>query len=249
MEIEKNERKDNKGVQEKTKEAELQTKSWRYLQWLQNYALHTGTCLDYFKHSDFYDKECVNEILARQQANPEARKQLSGYKEYFVDDHKVNPRHPQFKTPPNPNYMVIYQGIRQNENIEKEKVYYIRGHGDERGVVFPMPILEDLITNRWRTSVHHFNEAFSCFQKLYKLQQEKKRKQREKEAQKREEQKLRIRKWKENPQQARKDLELLENSGNKAETSEILNDYMENTDLLLKELVLKEHQERSFQQN
>merc|ERR1719204_645473 len=146
-------------------EDELAKKCWRFPQWLNAFQLNHLTALDYFKHSDFYDPNCVNEIVTMQQIDQEGRKQLTG-KEYAVD---MGPQ------PQNPNYMVIHQLKRTKQALQLEKVYFIYGqHGDHFGTVFPMPVLEDLITTKWQTAVYHFKEAFESLEKLRELQKSKK---------------------------------------------------------------------------
>jgi hypothetical protein len=49
----------------------LHTTAWRSEAWLHAYPLHRGTVLDYFKHTDFYDRTCNNEIVNMQQQGAE----------------------------------------------------------------------------------------------------------------------------------------------------------------------------------
>jgi len=42
----------------------LQTSAWRFENWLANFPLNKSTVIDYFKHSNFYDQTCNNELAA-----------------------------------------------------------------------------------------------------------------------------------------------------------------------------------------
>lgn len=53
-------------------------KSWRYEAWINSFPLNRNTVLDYFKHSDFYDRTCNNETLAMQGMDPSHLKNLTG---------------------------------------------------------------------------------------------------------------------------------------------------------------------------
>ena len=46
--------------------ASLHMSAWRHEHWLHTWPLNPHTVLDYFKHSDFYDKTCNNEIAIMQ---------------------------------------------------------------------------------------------------------------------------------------------------------------------------------------
>jgi hypothetical protein len=56
----------------------LQQSAWRWESWLHTWNLNRSTVLDYFKHSDFYDRTCNNEIAIMQAMNAESLKSVAG---------------------------------------------------------------------------------------------------------------------------------------------------------------------------
>jgi hypothetical protein len=52
--------------------ASLLNSAWRYEEWLHTWPLNKSTVLDYFKHSDFYDRTCNNEIAIMQTMSADA---------------------------------------------------------------------------------------------------------------------------------------------------------------------------------
>ena len=48
--------------------------AWRYEGWLHSFPLNHATVLDYFKHSDFYDRTCNNEVALMQTMHADSLK-------------------------------------------------------------------------------------------------------------------------------------------------------------------------------
>ncbi|ETO18523.1 hypothetical protein RFI_18742 [Reticulomyxa filosa] len=134
--------------------------SWSYPAWLGTYPLHQDTVLDYFKHSDFYDRTCNNEILAMQINIDANQLQKMKGKEYSVDRTTIKN---------NPLYLCIHENLRTSvQDVELMKVYYspgVNGH-PHRGHIFPMPVIDMIFMNKLRTAMFHINHAFQSVQDM-----------------------------------------------------------------------------------
>lgn len=131
------------------------TKSWRFEGWLDAYQLNRNTVLDYFRHSEFYDRTCNNETALMQQFDHTKLKLMTGI-EYQVDT-SIN----------DPSYFLISKQYRESPKIVKTLVlYYIVGQdpldqtGIKRGTVFPLPDMYSVFRYNMESALYYVNSAF-----------------------------------------------------------------------------------------
>ena len=150
-------------------EKEFET-MWKHETWLNTYPLHAGTFYDYFKNSDFYDRQCNNGILEQQQTDMRMLKEMKGI-EYGLDTetlgiHNINA----------PMYLVINKYERNGPNDEKDRylrnIYYSPGHQQHpnRGAIYPMPTMNLIFDNKLRNATFHLNNALNSLNNCKKHQ-------------------------------------------------------------------------------
>lgn len=131
--------------------------SWRWTAWLEQYPLNKSTVLDYFKHSDFYDRSCNNEVLAMQQQqqhlyDPSRIRMMRGI-EYEVDN-----------SIPSPTYFLIRKQLRKSpEDVQVLALYYILGPqaGPGVGTVFPLPSVHRVLKTGLACFTYYLGQALS----------------------------------------------------------------------------------------
>ena len=96
--------------------SDLAHTSWRFQAWLDHWPLNRNTLLDYFKHSDFYDTQCNNEVIIMQRnEGAGGLKTLTGV-EYEVVQHVSK----------DPNYFLILKQYRESpESVRIMQVWLL----------------------------------------------------------------------------------------------------------------------------
>jgi len=128
--------------------------AWRYEAWLHAYPLKRETVLDYFKHSDFYDRTCNNEVAIMQTNNTDAMRLMEGI-EYSVDPSSTN------------DFFLIRKSWRLDpQTTHLLALYYVVGMDaptagmPPRGTVFPMPDLHAVLKTNLASSLIYLQSAF-----------------------------------------------------------------------------------------
>lgn len=123
----------------------LQSTVWRYSEWLNSYPLHIHTVMDYFKYCPFYDKQCNNELITTQQLSITQLVNMTGI-EYSL--HELS----------NNTQLIINKCNRLNQHdVELIQSYYISTNEADRGTVYILPYLNDIINYNLQTSLYYIN--------------------------------------------------------------------------------------------
>lgn len=136
---------------------------------MDHFPLHIHSALDYFKHSDYYDKKCNNEVITMQGKDSSHLRELVGI-EYEVarKDREV----------PNDNWLVIRKLYRISPNETRLlNLYYIvsvdpppsHANAPPRGTIVPLPDIQSVLRTNLATAAYHLNEAFAELSKLAKF--------------------------------------------------------------------------------
>ena len=138
--------------------------SWEDRRWWSG-ALNMRSALDYFAHSQFYDRTCLNEQLKMQQTMlsaasiQERLERLPGVL-YMLDDDKSEEIPPTAQEPAHTLY-VVRKLVRADGNGPPRtrettlRYYYILD-----GVVYECPTLEAVVRARLEKISWHLREAF-----------------------------------------------------------------------------------------
>eukprot|EP01135_Chromosphaera_perkinsii_P004482 Nk52_evm6s284 gene=Nk52_evmTU6s284 len=112
--------------------------------WLQQFPLNPNTVLDYFANSQFYDRECNNEVIKMQRMDPSNLQDMTGI-EYVV-------RHSQ---EPAVLYVIMKQRRDSRTSTVPLELYYVI-----EGTIYQCPDMAALANSRMATVLHYVGEAF-----------------------------------------------------------------------------------------
>jgi len=129
-------------------------KTWRFENWIHLNVLNKHSVLDYFQHSDFYDKTCINEKVKQQRLHPSVVTKLEGV--YYEPD--------MVTCKDDPTYFVIrkLQRTRVGE-VYQDKVlalYYVLGQGPMQGLVYALPDIHSVLCYNISTAQYYAAVAF-----------------------------------------------------------------------------------------
>lgn len=122
---------------------------FRYTEWLALYPLHIHTCMDYFKHSPYYDKTCNNEIIAIQQLNNNQLYNMTGI-EYQLSHTTIT----------NNSILIINKVCRHSPTyVDIISSYYISTSDTDRGTIYVLPKINNVINYNLQTSLYYINQT------------------------------------------------------------------------------------------
>ena len=145
----------------------LSTSAWRFESWLSSFPLTKGTVVDYFKHSNFYDATCNNELAAIQSINESQTTDdlnslllsMRGV-EFTLDARSTDQL-----------FLIRKQWRYSATRSDLLALYYVIGREPEtaseplRGTIFPMPTLHSTLVCNLNSILYSIRDAFNEVQK------------------------------------------------------------------------------------
>lgn len=121
---------------------------WNDKVWLQYFPLNDQSAMLYFSMSQFYDKNCNNEIIRMQRLDPALLRSMKGI-EYSLTGN------------PAPGLFIITKSERTLDppKLEPLATYYIHD-----GNIYQAPSIHAILSTRMLQSLHHLKGAFETMQ-------------------------------------------------------------------------------------